>query len=113
MKIIISILMVLAISYANDKSTAMKLQCQYIVYGNGIEIDVSDAYLYGIVAGQIFITPMRNRTSIAKDSTNAIIAEVACKEAFSINNKNNFETKFQFGASIVIDKNFAKYSNLK
>ena len=110
MKIIFIFSLVVSLLEASVDSL-VKAECQYIVYGNGTSLSTVSGYLSGAVAGQIYATDKENKTSAAY-AAYADIRETACKEALSNNETKGFESKFQWGISIVIDKRLTQYSKL-
>ena len=109
MKIIIAILVVFSIGYADD----MEKQCQYIVYGNGHNDMSTNGYLAGIMSGQLYATDKVYKNSSVKNENNRNLVGIACKEALANNNTNSFNNKYLWGVSIVIDSRFSQYSKLK
>ena len=67
-KLVVAMVVVLGLSVSVHADTAemMKKQCQYLIYGNGSDICVSDMFMTGIVAGAFYHIPSEQRTEKAK-----------------------------------------------
>ena len=113
-KLVVAMVVVLGLSVSvhADPAEMMKKQCQYLIYGNGSHDSVSDMFMAGIVAGAFFNIPTAQRTEKSKASYGAI-RELACKEALADNSTEDFDNKYLWGTSTIMDKRYTKYSKLK
>ena len=108
------LIMTLLIGTINaDLSDNLKKQCQYWIYGNGIQDLPTGTYMYGIVVGQLYIVPASDETAFAKDARDSQIAERACKEALNNNSVDTFADKYKWGIAVTISKEAMPYRTLK
>lgn len=120
-KLLVGILIVIGLSVSAQaydvSANTLKKHCQYRVYGNGVSMDEIDSYMIGVINGISYMVVFENRSDLllkGEFSSYDDIIDVGCKEALANNDASiNFDSKFKFGITIILDKRYAKQSKLK
>ena len=102
-----------SVASANIVDDGIKKQCQYLVYGNGSNDNGVNMVMVGIVMGQTYRTDTENKTQFSNNATFSQVSNRACKEAVNDNSADSFSNKYQWGVSVTIAKEYAKYRTVK
>lgn len=106
MAILITILMTSPINASNFVDNKLKIQCQYLVYGEGKPNDFYNMYLMGVISGiQYMIADPTEFTYNAKDG---VKVNKACQNALKNIGENGFASDFKWQATKLMSKEYSK-----
>ena len=109
LKILMALLILLPITASADYTLdiGLKKECQYVVYGNGMESKIYSTYLAGMISGVTFMIPLKDRTTFGKNADVRTKQLKACQNALNNISADGFEADFMWEVSKLIDKNMS------
>ena len=110
--ILITLITLVNVVNAKQVDDILRAQCQFLVYGEGIDKPSVYGLLLGIVDGQTYLTSKENITEYAKVSTHGKIVIQSCLEALNKYHIESFRSNFNLGVAATINKKYSEFKTV-